>query len=144
MKVGDVGRMGFWTRFLGVSLSALLAAVAVLHGRVICFCHEELDSACHTEHCLSCEPCPAVAAAGDMTLLTGGGVCTHFQVEGVDQWTAADDSGTCVCMGEVVWTEPSGVACVLSRFGGALPPPTGPPDTGGDYVIYRARALLRS
>ena len=26
MKVGDAGRMGFWTRFLGVSLSALLAA----------------------------------------------------------------------------------------------------------------------
>lgn len=144
MKIGGIGKVGIWTRFLGVSLSALLVAVAVLHGREICFCDEEFDSACHTEHCLSCEPCPAVAAAGDVTLLTGSCVCDHFQVEGVDLWTAADDSGTCVCAGEAVWTEPSTVVRVLSTIDGFLPPTTAPPDTGGDYVIYRVRALLRS
>ena len=144
MKIGGIGKVGIWTRFLGVSLSALLVAVAVLHGREICFCDEEFDSACHTEHCLSCEPCPAVAAAGDVVLLTGSCVCDHFQVEGVDLWTAADDSGTCVCAGEAVWTEPSTVVRVLSTIDGFLPPTTAPPDTGGDYVIYRVRALLRS
>lgn len=130
---------------MGASLSALLVAVAVLHGREICFCHEEFDSACNTKHCLSCEPCPSVAAAAESaTLLTGSCACAHFLVEGVDLWTAADDSGTCVCAGEVVWTEPSAVVRVLSTIDGFLPPATAPPDTGGDYVIYRARALLRS
>ena len=130
---------------MGASLSALLVAVAVLHGREICFCHEEFDSACNTKHCLSCEPCPSVAAAAESaTLLTGSCACAHFQVEGVDLWTAADDSGTCVCAGEVVWTEPSAVVRVLSAINGFLPPTIAPPDTGGDYVIYRARALLRS
>ena len=79
-----------------------------------------------------------------MVLLTGGGVCTHFQIEGVDQWTAADDSRTCVCAGEIVWTDPSGVLRVLSTIDGFLPPTTAPPDTGGDYTAYRVRALLRS
>ena len=144
MKIGDVRKVGIWTRFLGASLSALLVAVAVLHGREICFCHKEFDPACHTEHCRSCEPCPAVAAAGDVALLTGSCACDHFHVEGVDLRTAADDSGTCVCAGEVVRTEPFAVIRVLSTVDGFLPPTTAPPDTGGDYVIYRARALLRS
>ena len=144
MKIGDVKKVGVWTRFLGASLSALLVAMAVLHGREICFCHEEFDSACHTEHCLSCEPCPAVAAAGNEAVLTGSCACDRFQVEGVDLRTATDDSGTCVRAGEAVWSEPSAVVRVLSAIDGFLPPTTAPPDTGGDYAIYRARALLRS
>lgn len=132
------------TQFCSASLSALLIVVALFYGRTICFCEEEFDLACLTEHCISCESCPSVGSSGATALLTDSCDCGHIQVQGIDLWLAVDDTGTCVSAGEVVWFAPEVDFRTCSRTDVVLPPTTAPPDIGGDYVVYSFRALLRS
>ena len=144
MKDCKVRKRSILTRFFSASLSALLIVVALFYGRAICFCEEELDSACLTEHCMSCEPCPSVDTSGATALLTDICACSHIQVQGVDLWAAVDDTGTCVFAGEVVCFAPDIDFRACSRTDVVLPPTTAPPDIGGDYVVSSFRALLRS
>ena len=144
VKNCKVRKRSILTCFFSASLSALLIVVALFYGRTICFCEEGFDSACLTEHCISCESCPSVDTSGDTALLTDSCACVHIHVKGIDLWSAVDDTGTCVSAGEVVWFAPDIDFRACSRTDVVLPPTTAPPDIGGDYVVYSVRALLRS
>ena len=126
-----------------MSLSVLLSAVAVLHGREICFCDEVFDEACHSVHCLSCGACPAAAVSTDGLSLKAAD-CDDFWIEDVDLCAYTDDSSLGVFDGTLVWFAPPAVMERHTSIDGLLPPSTAPPDPGGGYLLYRSRALLRS
>ena len=130
-------------RFVNVFMVVVLSVVAVLHGREICFCDEVFDEACHTVHCLSCGACPSAAVSREGLSLKAAD-CNHLWVEDVDLCVDADGSSLGVFDGTLVWLEPSAIGGCLSSIDGLLPPSTAPPDPGGEYLIYRSRALLRS
>jgi len=132
------------TRLMGVVLSLLLLTVSVFHGREICFCHEDFDETCQTEHCLSCEPCTPQVTSGDVLSLTGEHDCDHLQIDGVDMLSSSGDSGLYLFGDLVLWIAPADDVPFISQPDGYLPPATAPPDGGGDYLTYRVRALLRS
>jgi len=129
---------------MGVVLSLLLVIVAVFNGREICFCHEDFDEACQTEHCQSCEPCSPRVESGDALSLTGEHDCIHLQIDGVDMLASSGDSGLCSFGDLVAWIASAVDVQFVYQPDRYLPPATAPPDGGGDYLTYRFRALLRS
>jgi len=137
-------RRGALTRLTGVVLSLSLLTVAAFNGRELCFCQGEFDEACQTRHCLSCEPCSPQVNSGDALSLTGEHDCDHILIDGVDMLASSGDSGLCSFGDLVLWIAPADDVPFISKPDGYLPPATAPPDGGGDYLIYRVRALLRS